>query len=30
VRLYRLAEATVKDFLDRVGAAITAAVAVPG
>jgi hypothetical protein len=30
VLLHRVAEATVKDFLDRVGAAITAAVAVPG
>jgi hypothetical protein len=30
VLLHRVAEATVKDFLDRVGAAITAAVADPG
>ena len=30
VLLHRVAETTVKDFLDRVGAAITAAVVVPG
>jgi hypothetical protein len=30
VLLHRVAEATVKDFLDRLGAAISAAVAVPG
>jgi hypothetical protein len=30
VLLRRVAEATVKDFLDRVGAALTAAAVVPG